>query len=846
MFELFWGKTRRLEDGSYAAHLFAHHSLDVAAVAAEWLDRDISISRALCGGSDKERATAWILFFSALHDLGKLDVRFQLKAPEVAGRLESAFDPRNVLDYSRYDHGQGGLAWFLRERDRYGFVNGRSIDWMQASAGHHGRLPRKDASLADKLCAEDSIKKKCRTAREKWLNALRDLFLSPVGIEKSSDPPPSPNTFAGFCSISDWVGSNESHFDYVEEAAGSLGGYFERRRENAARALSKSGILPRQVLGTGMRHLFPHIEKPRGVQRLIESWPLAPGLTLIEASTGSGKTEAALRYAARLIDAGMADGIVFALPTQATANAMFSRIVDVSAKLFKEGADLVLAHGKARFNPLFRQIKQGSPKSASAQGEEEATVQCSRWLSQSRKRVFLGNVGICTIDQALLSVLPVKHFFVRGAGIRRNVLIVDEVHAYDSYMNGLLDRVIEEQREAGGSVILLSATLPSHRTMELLEIYSPDREKREEPSSDYPLVCNSTSSGIRCWSTEEAGGERVVRTRIEATEDALPSNGLIEEISRRVDGGELVAVICNLVADAQALARKLRKILSDRVDLFHSRYRFKDRQRIEQQAIETYGKTAPRGSSGRVLVATQVVEQSLDLDFDWMISQICPVDLLFQRLGRLHRHDRGDRGTPEVAILVPSAGDYGLHQLVYGDPRLLWRTQELLERRNELVFPAAYRALIEEVYKQDAWGDEPAWVEEGHSEYETEQRERRARATQRSMVDTWLDDSSEEPGSLTRGSEMGATVVPIRADGGGDCFLDGETTLDSLPVHDRDEEIDQNSVNVPCSWNRFLPTPRDGVVYLRMVEQGNGTWTAELGEVLLEYTELYGLEKEGK
>jgi CRISPR-associated endonuclease/helicase Cas3 len=207
---------------------------------------------------------------------------------------------------------------------------------------------------------------------------------------------------------------------------------------------------------------------------------------------GSGKTEAALAYASCLLAAGLAESVIFALPTQATANVMLARLEQVAGILFPEAANVVLAHGKRNYNPHFNTLKQQA-KHATAQGKESATVHCAEWLAQSRKRVFLGQVGVCTVDQVLLSVLPVKHAFVRSFGLGKSVLIVDEVHAYDSYMYGLLAEVLQRQREAGGSAILLSATLPYHQRQMLAQSWGGDVEQ----TTDYPLITQISGNGQR-------------------------------------------------------------------------------------------------------------------------------------------------------------------------------------------------------------------------------------------------------------------------------------------------------------------------------------------------------------
>lgn len=199
-----------------------------------------------------------------------------------------------------------------------------------------------------------------------------------------------------------------------------------------------------------------------------------------------------MAYAWCLLDKGLADSIIFALPTQATANAMLKRLETCAPLIFNDQTNLVLAHGKAAFNEDFWHLKS-SYRQRTEQGKEEARVQCAECLSSSRKRVFLGQIGVCTVDQVLISVLPVRHKFVRGFGLGKSILIVDEVHAYDSYMYGLLEEVLKQQHVAGGSALLFSATLPHHQREALSKTWGGSLSCQEK--SPYPLVTHVGKRG---------------------------------------------------------------------------------------------------------------------------------------------------------------------------------------------------------------------------------------------------------------------------------------------------------------------------------------------------------------
>lgn len=851
----YWGKARPSEGSGPTFHLLPYHSLDVAAVAAHWLKADEALMRSFLrsgDGIEEHILKAWVLFFVALHDLGKFDIRFQLKARDVALNLNPLFSEADASEAKDFDHGSAGLNWFIRELPDLGF-DGEVIEalqyWMIAVFGHHGR-----GLYTGKISrpgADDAVIEHNRQARREWSEMLRKLFLTPGGIQRGDVPPVIPlvpERLAGFCSVCDWLGSNTDFFPYEDKPDQDLNEYFLNRQTLAEKALYASGMLRSPCRTGGMNRLFPELTA-RGIQSLADEWPKEPGLTLIEAPTGSGKTEAALAYASRLLAAGLADSIIFALPTQATANAMLSRLEKVAGKLFPGGGNVVLAHGQARFNRDFIQLKDRA-YGTSVQGGEEAFAQCAKWLAASRKRVFLGQVGVCTIDQVLLSVLPIRHHFIRAFGVRKSVLIIDEIHAYDSYMNGLLDIVLKAQRMAGGSAILLSATLPSRRREQLFAVWGVQSNESEKGNA-YPLVSHagnsgqSGQSGQSIWESPELLEEYKVEVLCEKSEEMLPQQSLLDEIVHAARSGARVVVICNLVAEAQKLARRLREISGIGVDLFHSRFRFCDRQRIEAQVLSGYGKER-KNNEGRILIATQVVEQSLDLDFDWMITQLCPVDLLFQRLGRLHRHSRQRPAGFEPArciVLVPIGEDYGRHTAIYGDIQVLWRTQKLLERSPIISFPGAYREWIEAVYGDESWPQEPEYITMAHQTFMDSEDAKRFCALNLGRADAnLLADTDGNVAALTRDGEMSLSVIPVVMKKGRHCFLDG-TALDSIDEREVDEALNLQAIPAPHSWRYSLPESEDGLYYLPMESDSHGGWISRIKKSTFTYHPDFGLER---
>lgn len=848
-FYSYWGKTEQTEQG-VRCHLLPFHALDVVAVADSWLEHSPVLSRFLMGNTqNRERYRGWLLFFIALHDLGKFDFRFQRKADSAWSQLNDHFDPDNSDPAASrgFDHGKAGYAWWLSEAIIAGFTsedNGSA--WMEAVAKHHGALdPSGIAELYD-LDADSEVIEHDRQARSDWIEALVELFLLSNGCQRDEIPLPFP-LLAGFCSVCDWIGSNEKWFGW-EESPKSLYQYYEERKSQAGAALIESGLIGHPLSHGGMSVLYPYYQ-PRGVQYEVNQLDTAPSLLLIEAPTGSGKTEAALTYASTLMAAGLVESLLFALPTQATANAMLGRLEEVAPRLFPgQASNIVLAHGKSRYNLQFAALKESA---TNGRGEESAQLQCTNWLASSRKRVFLGQIGVCTIDQVLLSVLPVRHNFVRGFGVGRSVLIVDEVHAYDSYMNGLLGEVIKQQYDAGGSVVLLSATLSDALRCQLVRAWG---HLHIEPVEAYPLLTHVTD-GINEVPAADPAPERTVNHLLWVQHDLLPDRNNLREVVEAAQQGARVAVICNLVADAQQIYAALKALGGElRIDLFHSRFTFVDRQRCELEAMKVYGKGSE--ATGAILVATQVVEQSLDLDFDWMVTQLCPVDLLFQRLGRLHRHQRQRPPgfeQPKVTVLVPSALEFGGHGVVYGNHRALWRTWKLLERSTEIHFPVAYREWINAVYgvgdeAEQPWEDEPAEITAQFQRYQNEEEGKRFGALSvASSVMNPYEDRYDHAAALTRDGEMSIPLCLLQAGG---ALLDG-TWLNQLEDWDQSEAIDRNSVSVPASWNRpqasLLPEQdlSSGLRMLRLKQKGQ-SWTGETERARYVYTQTRGLEMERK
>lgn len=756
----YWGKAKKdpMQSGA-DYHLLPYHCLDVAAVADVWLSESRILLKqiALQINCSESEAKAIVLFYVLLHDLGKFDARFQNFVEEIRVQLQG---DEFEVESEKYNHGSHGYLHFIRS---YGHNEA-----MKAVAGHHGYCDTSiDRNLAEPDADEDLIELD-KKARKEWVEfCLEWTELS--AIPDVGDVP----MLAGLCSVADWIGSSITSFNTKVEA---LDDYYQRTLPRAKQALFEAGVL-NKLSGAGFNYLFSPYQ-PRGIQTLLDEMPLETGLTIVESDTGSGKTEYALAYASMLIEKNLADGIVFGLPTQATANGLFERIGEAADKLFPDST-LTLAHSKSKY----------------LMPDENG------FLHQSSKRAFLGSLSVATVDQILMGVLGIKHQFIRSFGTRKSVLILDEIHSFDAYMYALIERVLQGQHQAYSSVILLSATVPLSLKTKLVKPYSG-----KVKSDAYPLVTHVGMSGTtKEFTLKQPTVQKKIRLENWLSDDLLPTIEQRQSLIDYAKNGAVIGVICNTVHDAQNLYQQIKSQINTEgetleIDLFHARYTYSDRARIEKQILDTYGKHAAR--KGRILVATQVVEQSLDLDFDLLLSQIAPIEFLLQRMGRLWRHDRINTELcprsarikqPTFITLLPNQATtswkthYKGSGFVYRNIRVLYRTEQYLNRNAELTFSDCYREAIEYVHNEQAYTEEPVELLSLYENYQQEQDGSAYTAKMYSVLDSKpLNDVDPRCALLTREGEMTATVVLLNDKGelwhGGDYQEQQDRELSTIAI----------------------------------------------------------------
>ena len=729
----FWGKAQPIAGRPNPTwHPLAYHSLDVAAVAQAVLHANARLLTNLAKllGLPPQDASRIATLLCGLHDIGKFALRFQAKAPETYRQLFPGHDVEAWLD--PYDHAAGGLRLFCAAPEQFHLPAGGSLRvWRRlfsAVTGHHGSPPETKAGGSLAVLRTEDYGSAGVEAALAFVQTLHNLLEIPDKLRISDRRKGRRASYllAGLAVQADWVGSKQEWFPYTAPHL-NLDAYWQEAQERAANALKRSGLLPSPPAASLAYRgdLISYKETPTPMQQRTETTPLpdGPSLFLIEDETGSGKTEAAVMLAFRLMLTGAADGLFVGLPTMATSDAMYARLQKAYRRLFALDAEpsLVLAHSARDMHEGFRstvlpagRIERGY----SLQGgdsEETASALCAAWIADDRRKVFLADVGVGTVDQALLAVLPSRHQSLRLIGLSRKVLVVDEVHAYDPYMQGELQTLLEFQAALGGSAILLSATLPAGQRQALVRAFAQgarseakrDEEYSPAPDCPYPLMTTCSRTEVREIPVKPRPGHgrrlpvRFVRT----------VNTALDEVVQAAQLGRAVLYIRNTVDDALDAWRVLRE-RGVTATVFHARYAIADRQMIEREVVARFDrKSQPDARKKQVLVATQVVEQSLDLDFDVMVTDLAPIDLLIQRAGRLHRHRRKHRcswSAPELVVVSPAPGDNaGEHWFrglfpraayVYSNHARLWLTARVLEEQGAIESPGGLRGLLEAVY----------------------------------------------------------------------------------------------------------------------------------------------------
>ena len=727
-----FGKLDRDERGeSVRIHPLIDHMIDVAACFIA-LCRCRGIARALQAAAEREITDQDLSRLSVLvflHDIGKANSGFQAK------RWKSERDiPTDWPVHIHAGHGSEVFSLFDEPSAKDSILplveqiyawGDASDSLLIASISHHGR-PIKEMPVRGALVWR-SVPGKYSPAAVLTEIAARAPDLFPEAYKPGGEDLPAAASFghffAGLVQLADWLGSDTRFFPFsgpgedrastapamATKAIGAVGLDTENWRDTLiARPQTFAGIFD--------------VPSARPIQAAMNDDALGP-LVILESETGSGKTEAALWRYIHLFRAGLVDGLYFALPTRVAASQIYQRVTDTLQRVWTEGAPLavralpgyVAADGQTAIPlPDFKVQWADNPDDQKAP---------NRWAAESAKRYLAAPVAVGTIDQALLGALQVRHAHLRYATLARSLLVVDEVHASDAYMTVLLARLLKTHLSNGGHALLLSATLGSSARNRYLAL--TPRTGQEPPSTlSFEAACSTPYPAISdhrvTRRTAPSGHSKNVSW---ATHDFIDSPDQIAHAAiSAARHGAKVLIIRNTVPAAVATLAALELSapspgwlfsLDGIPTLHHSRFSRQDRPALDAAIEAQLGKTRPAGPL--IVVGTQTLEQSLDIDADLLITDLCPMDVLLQRIGRLHRHARASDERPELYrtaqawVLTPTAHDltpmltrsqHGLGRFhngggIYDDLRILEATRALIAERPQVSIPDDNRYLVE-------------------------------------------------------------------------------------------------------------------------------------------------------
>ncbi|MGX2997123.1 type I-E CRISPR-associated protein Cse1/CasA [Streptomyces sp. JNUCC 64] len=834
------------------------HMADSGAVAGElwdrWLPRNVKalVAEVLPGGEADARRLA--VFAAASHDTGKCSPAFACQVEGLADRMRAAgLEMRTAKQYGpdrrMAPHGLVGQQ-LIQEwlAERYGIKGRTAGQFAVIAGGHHGvppdHLQIHDLSLRPQFVRHQGESEPLwRDVQFEFLDqcaelaGVHDRFTEWKAVRL---PQTVQVTLTAVVILADWIASAPELFPYAPASWLPAGAASERRRLTAAwEGLDLPGPWVAEDPGTPAEELFfrrfdlPDGARIREVQteavRMAREMP-TPGLLMIEAPMGEGKTEAALAAAEVLAARGGAGGCLIALPTRATGDAMFPRLLTWLERLPQDGPrSVVLAHAKAALNDDWSGLlSEGNRAISAVEADVNASIEpnwherrapaglhAHQWL-RGRKKQLLASFAVGTVDQLLFAGLKSRHLALRHLAVAGKVVVIDEVHAYDAYMNRYLDRVLEWLAAYRVPVVLLSATLPADRRRALASAYGGTEVVSDSGPADgtaYPLITAVAPGAPIGTATPTPAPGRDAAVALERLDDDLP--GLVRRLAEELADGGCALVVRNTVKRVQEAAEALRERFGrDAVTVAHSRFVDADRAAKDADLRDRFGPDGTRRPGLHIVVASQVVEQSLDVDFDLLVTDLAPVDLMLQRMGRLHRHARPRPGRLAGArCLVTGVEDWkSAPPLPVEGSRFVYKEHPLLRALAALDphldgtpvrLPEDISPLVQAAYGPDsigptAWSEEMRRAEDEHDTYVSGQRDRargflldRAQRDGRPLYG-WLQahagDADDSPGgrAQVRDAEDSLQVLVIRRTADGRLstlpWLDGGRGGRELPV----------------------------------------------------------------
>ncbi len=752
-----WGKI----DQFGRRHPLTAHMMDVATCFATIADIK-SVRRALeevAGHPLTQLTIDRLSALAFLHDIGKANAGFQAKQwnrgeqstpagwPPAAGHTSEAmfiFADEILAN-----------ALPLESMSEWG---DSCLNLWRASISHHGRPVESPTDSSLKYIWRPVIQDgqviydPYQTLAEIG-QSVRNWFSSAfVHGEPLPENPEFAHLFAGLVQFADWLGSDTTFFPYAEQGEDRNHTAWQRAKDAVAHIGVDVETWRRACSSLPDFGKVFGVKSPRPIQAKMAKRDLG-SLLILESETGSGKTEAALWRFAQLFQTGQVDSLYFALPTRVAATQLYSRTLQFAKNLWAEspqGPPLVVralagyecadGYEVAQKLPSFEVLWADKPDDQKAH---------TRWAAESSKRFLAAPLAVGTIDQALLGALQVRHAHMRHSLLARSLLVVDEVHASDSYMAALLAHLLKAHTNAGGHALLLSATLGSsarHRYQRLVSSNVPMPTLEQAIALPYPAITDG--AGIERLS--DSGRSKRIYWKVK---DCIDNADVIAELAiHAAKLGAKVLVIRNTVPTAlttfraiEVMAQQygLQKALFNLYGIatvHHSRYSREDRPKLDAAVEHQIGKERAKPAEACIVVGTQTLEQSLDIDADLLITDLCPMDVLLQRVGRLHRHDRPLEERPEeyrraqAIVLVPSGyslagclqrSRHGLGRFnngggIYVDLRILEATKRLIRGSDSHLVPQDNRELVERATHPDALANlarelGPDWVTHGQN-----------------------------------------------------------------------------------------------------------------------------------
>ncbi|MEU3767919.1 CRISPR-associated helicase Cas3' [Amycolatopsis keratiniphila] len=807
----------------------------VAGLFKDWLPASVVRLLAMEFDGDIDQCRAAVRFLAGVHDLGKATPAFAVQCTVLAQRMGEhdlylPLSKSELPDRHLTHHSVAGQHLLVRWLLEQGWSKSAARSWGVVVGGHHGVPP----AAADERAARPR-EVPWLYGEGRWVDVQRELVVRMATRSGVLEHLPVWGArvlsarfqvlVTALVIIADWIASNSDllafHGDRLPQVT--------EAPERVRRALEVLRLpVPWQpdvdVVDVEVAALFasrfqlPAGATPRPVQvaacEVARTMP-EPGLLVLEVAMGEGKTEAALAAAEIMAARWGAGGLLVALPTQATSDAMFARVMAwldaIGADEQQVGGSIMLGHGKARFNRLFQGLVRAGRLAEIGCDDHDArgghAVIAHSWLS-GRKKALLANFAVVTIDQLLFAGLKARHLMLRHLALAAKVVVIDEIHAYDAYMNSYLTKVLTWLGVYRIPVVALSATLPAGQRRVLVQAYLRGRDRHAgadlaclDGDIGYPALTWSSGDVVSTRIAEASG--RSTRVLVERFADGLDDQDeLVVLLRDKLSRGGTALIVRNVVSRVLETAEWLEAEFPGEVTIAHSRFITADRFHNDQALLDSFGPPdrAVARPARRIVVASQVVEQSLDVDFDLLVTDLAPIDLILQRIGRLHRHQRGadqnERPGPlRTARVYVTGADFtqappALEPLaerhVYGAHALLRAAAVLRERFGAFIeLPGDIAPLVQTAYGPDDIGPEQ-WRETmtaaaDHWEQRTANREGKAKTFQitdppmpGATISGWVsagvgeaDDETAQGQGQVRDSAPSLEVLLVCDDGSG-------------------------------------------------------------------------------